>query len=189
MADAFIGEIRAFPYTFVPSGWLPCDGRQVTVQQYSPLFAVIGITYGGNGSPLFNLPDLRGCAGIGFGAAATGSDYAIGEFLGTESVVLNGAQAPAHTHALNTKVVGYNKLPNAFKQTPDASSFPSRYLTTPADVVQDAFSAANAPPASQVQMNAGMLQVSGGSTPHENRQPYLPITYAICWEGFFPPRP
>lgn len=41
-------------------GWLLCDGSQVSSQTYPDLYAAIGTTYGGNGSPNFNLPMLSG---------------------------------------------------------------------------------------------------------------------------------
>jgi microcystin-dependent protein len=40
-----------------PSGWLKCDGAEVSRTEYSQLFAAIGIDYGeGDGSTTFNLP-------------------------------------------------------------------------------------------------------------------------------------
>jgi len=45
----------------VPDGYLPADGRLVSRGGiYENLFRAIGTTYGGNGNPNFNLPDLRG---------------------------------------------------------------------------------------------------------------------------------
>lgn len=41
-------------------GWLKCDGRAVSRQSYPELYLAIGTTYGGDGSPNFTLPDLRG---------------------------------------------------------------------------------------------------------------------------------
>lgn len=44
-----------------PSGWLPCNGAQVSRSVYAALFQAIGTTYGaGDGSTTFNVPDLRG---------------------------------------------------------------------------------------------------------------------------------
>jgi hypothetical protein len=45
----------------VALGWQLCDGRALSSTTYPALYANIGITYGGDGSPSFNLPDLRGC--------------------------------------------------------------------------------------------------------------------------------
>lgn len=41
-------------------GWMLCDGSAISSQTYPNLYAVIGTTYGGNGSPNFNLPNLLG---------------------------------------------------------------------------------------------------------------------------------
>jgi Phage Tail Collar Domain/Tectonin domain len=41
-------------------GWLKCDGSSVSRQTYPELYTMIGTIHGGNGSPNFNLPDLRG---------------------------------------------------------------------------------------------------------------------------------
>jgi microcystin-dependent protein len=41
-------------------GWLLCDGSPVTTDDFPELFDVIRTAFGGEGSPSFNLPDLRG---------------------------------------------------------------------------------------------------------------------------------
>lgn len=44
-----------------PTGWLLCDGSQVSRTTYANLFAVIGTNFGsGNGTTTFHLPDARG---------------------------------------------------------------------------------------------------------------------------------
>ncbi len=54
------GAISAFGGSTVPDGWLLCDGRGVTSDQYPRLWAAIGTSWGGSGPAGFNLPDLRG---------------------------------------------------------------------------------------------------------------------------------
>lgn len=45
--------------TSPPSGWLVCDGSEISRNEYNKLFKVIGTTYGsGNGTTTFNLPNL-----------------------------------------------------------------------------------------------------------------------------------
>ena len=47
--------------SYVTLGLIPCDGRSLnasTSPQYSSLFSVIGVLYGGSGSAAFNVPDL-----------------------------------------------------------------------------------------------------------------------------------
>jgi microcystin-dependent protein len=57
--DPYIGQITLFAFGFAPVGWFPCDGQILPIVQYQVLFAVIGFTFGGNGSTNFALPDLR----------------------------------------------------------------------------------------------------------------------------------
>lgn len=57
--SVYLGEIRPFTGP-VPSGWIECDGRQLKISQNQPLYSLVGTRYGGDGSVLFNLPDLRG---------------------------------------------------------------------------------------------------------------------------------
>jgi microcystin-dependent protein len=56
----YVGELRAFGDGELPRDFLPCDGRELAINSYIPLFSVIGATYGGDGVSQFALPDLRG---------------------------------------------------------------------------------------------------------------------------------
>lgn len=60
MDEFLIGEIIPVPYTFAPQGTVYCDGQEYQVQQYQPLFALIGYTFGGNGTTKFRVPNLKG---------------------------------------------------------------------------------------------------------------------------------
>ena len=57
-----LGEIRLFPYNFVPAGWAPCEGQLRVITQERSLFAVLGTRYGGDGQSTFALPNLKGKA-------------------------------------------------------------------------------------------------------------------------------
>jgi microcystin-dependent protein len=48
-----------FAGNFTPTGWLPCNGALLPINQNQALFSLIGTTYGGNGTTNFALPDLR----------------------------------------------------------------------------------------------------------------------------------
>jgi microcystin-dependent protein len=54
----YLGEIRMFAGTFVPSGWAQCDGSTLPIQEYGELAEIIGKTYGGDGFTTFGLPNL-----------------------------------------------------------------------------------------------------------------------------------
>jgi uncharacterized protein (DUF2147 family) len=54
-----VGSIALFATGAVPSGFLECNGQDVSRSSYSSLFDVLGTSYGtGNGTTTFGLPDL-----------------------------------------------------------------------------------------------------------------------------------
>jgi len=57
--DPFLGEIRLFPYSYVPKEWAACDGSTLQINQNQALFALLGTVFGGDGKTTFALPDLR----------------------------------------------------------------------------------------------------------------------------------
>ena len=57
---ARVGMMIPYGGSTAPSGWLLCDGSNVSRTTYASLFAVIGTTYGeGNGSTTFTLPNIN----------------------------------------------------------------------------------------------------------------------------------
>ncbi|MDW2799640.1 phage tail protein [Clostridium boliviensis] len=60
MDEFLVGEIIPVPYMFAPEGTLYCDGQEYPVQLFQLLFALIGFTFGGNGSSTFRVPNLKG---------------------------------------------------------------------------------------------------------------------------------
>jgi len=58
--QGFQGEIKIFPSTVPPNGWLPCDGRLLPIASNTGLFSLLMTTYGGDGKTTFGLPDVTG---------------------------------------------------------------------------------------------------------------------------------
>ena len=55
------GDIKPWPVTVAPAGWVKANGALVSRSAYAALFEVIGTTFGaGDGSTTFALPDFRG---------------------------------------------------------------------------------------------------------------------------------
>ncbi len=55
------GTVAMFAANMPPTGWLECNGAEVSRSTYAALFTAIGTTWGaGDGSTTFLLPDLRG---------------------------------------------------------------------------------------------------------------------------------
>ncbi len=174
MTNPFVGEIRAYSFGFAPSGWLACAGQLLPINQYQALFALLGTTYGGNGTTNFALPDLRGRI-----ALSMNNGYTPGQQVGTESVTLQTQIIPSHTHAVTASVNGATNATNVPGPTVILGSGTASDGSNPAV----SFYNTSAP---NVQL--APLSTVGSSQPHENRMPSLVINYCIAFVGIFPSR-
>jgi microcystin-dependent protein len=157
-----------FAGNFAPVDWLLCQGQLLPISQYDVLYTLLGTTYGGDGTQTFALPDLRGRLPIHMS-----SSNPLGQQSGQETVTLTAAQLPAHTHAQ----MAQNDKTKTTSKTP-TNNFPSAgpsWYTTNAPVSADALAS---PPTSTV----------GGSLPHDNMMPFLPINFIIATNGLYPSR-
>jgi microcystin-dependent protein len=160
--DPFLGEIKIVAFNFVPLGWAACDGQIIQITQNQALYALLGATYGGNGTTTFALPDLRGRVPLHFNGT-----YPQGPGGGEAAHVLTTAEMPSHTHP----VYASDAPPNA--PTPTGNT----WATTTNGYA----------PAPDANMMPATLGTTGGQG-HENRQPYLVLNFVIATTGIFPSR-
>jgi microcystin-dependent protein len=106
---SMLGAIFLYAGSDEPDDWMICDGRAIDRTSFSPLFSMVGTTYGvGDGMSTFNIPDLRGRCAVGSGQGSTaeggtaGTSRSLGQKGGTETHTLTSAQMPAHTHGVTT---------------------------------------------------------------------------------------
>jgi microcystin-dependent protein len=163
MAQPFLAEIRIFSFNFAPRGWAQCNGQLLPINQNQALFALLGTTYGGNGTTNFGLPDFRSRMPFGYGTT-----FSLGERGGSENVTLTLTNLPAHTHPViasnnsattndPTGTVWANSTTNPFStQSPDTPMAP------------------------------GAMGSVGGNQPHPNMSPYLVLNLCIALQGIFP---
>ena len=171
MATAYIGEVRLFGGTFAPLGWHFCDGSLISIADNSALYNLIGTTYGGDGQSTFGLPDMRGRALIHQGTGAGLSPYVMGQRIGVENVTLTTATMPAHPHSFaGTNTAGNTPTPGP---TAELAATPTGFN------IYDGTGTATT-------LSTRAVTNSGGSVPHDNRQPYLAISYIIALEGIYP---
>lgn len=172
MSEPFVGEIRQFTYSFAPRGWAYCDGQLLQIASNTALFSILGTTYGGDGRSTFAVPDLKGRVPMGQGRGPGLTARRLGEKVGVTAVTLSESQIPAHTHNLTAVTdPGDTATPtNAFAAKPARKEFyaPDTNATT--------------------SMNSGALAPTGGNQPHENRQPFLSISFCIALIGLYPSR-
>ncbi|TNE61133.1 MAG: phage tail protein [Alphaproteobacteria bacterium] len=172
--DFFIGELRLFPTSRIPDGWLPCDGRQLQIDSYKPLFSLLGTAYGGNGTTTFSLPDLRGRVAMGQDPYG---QFPLGRIGGSEINILT--QVPAHTHNLMAAETGGTQSSpanNLLATTIDTSTQPFPEL--------DSYYSTN----QYATLNPASVGNSGSSTPIQNMQPYLALIYCMATKGIYPSR-
>ena len=172
-SDPFLGEIILVPYNFAPNGWLPCDGRLMSIAQNSALFSLLGTQYGGDGMSTFALPDLRGRVPMGQGNGPGLTNTVIGELKGSETNTLSVSQMPIHNHTVNAVLAeGNQNSPNG-NLPADTKTLDKEYSDTAATTT----------------MKASMIGNSGGSQPINNMQPTLTMMYIIAIQGIYPSRP
>ena len=167
MSEPFMAEIRIFGFNYAPRNWAFCNGQLLSIPQNSALFSLLGITYGGNGTTQFALPDLRGRVPLHFGAGNGLTPRTQGSRDGSETVGLIASQIPSHQHlAVATTNAATTNVPTGNHL---ADSGPAIYA------------APNAP--------VGIINgPTGAGQPHENRMPFLAMNFCICMQGVFPPR-
>jgi microcystin-dependent protein len=161
MSTPYLGEIALFAFNFAPKGWALANGQTLPLNQNQALFAILGTTYGGNGTTNFMLPNLQGASPMHTGAA-----YPLGQAGGEVNHTLTTSEMPAHTHtAMASTNTGNDSAPanntwasgnNAYNSDSDAA------------------------------MNA--IATVGGGQPHNNMPPYLVLNFAIALQGIFPSR-
>lgn len=173
MSEPFIAEIRVLPYNFAPKGWARCDGQLMPISQNTALFSLVGTNYGGNGTSNFGLPDLRDRFAMSAGQGPGLSDRVVGESAGTATVTLLANEMPGHSHGLMAGITPASTSPAGALMAPTAAGGGNVYRG----------------PGATTPMAAESIAPTGGAQPHENRQPYLGLTFCIALQGIFPPRP
>ncbi len=188
--EAFVGTILPFGFTYAPRGWATCSGQTMSIAQYNALFALLGVTYGGNGQTTFMLPDLRGRTPISYGQGPGLSSYAQGQVGGSENASLTVNNMPAHTHpataAVQVQVAG---TPTGADNTPTATnSFLGGSQSGGPTAANIWSTALNGPVTMGGTSGTVTVGTAGGSQPVGLMNPFLALNFCIALEGIFPSR-
>lgn len=169
MSEAFVGEIRAMPYTFVPNGWLDCDGRELNISEYGDLFSVISNNFGGDGITTFMLPNINNRVPVCTGANPELTARTLGDTWGTTNVTLNSTTMPTHTHDLKV------------------SSNNTELTTDPTGAVLGSQQNLYTEEGSSTKVNmATDMTFQGGGNAHNNMSAYTVMRFYICHNGEIP---
>jgi len=184
MSEPFIGEVRIFAWNHVPQGWFPCDGRRLPIPQYVALYTLILNRFGGTPGVDFALPDLRGAAAVGTGTWPSGGKVTLGAVGGTSEVELDVSTMGTHSHTLRKKVTN---APAGVAKTSAPSAVSDLGGLSDAAGTVGYKSAITLNPSPDTMLHPLTVTPAGQYRPyHENRQPYMPMTYAIAYMGVFP---
>lgn len=162
MSEPYLGEVKLISFAFPPRGWAECNGQLLPINQNQALYSILGTTYGGNGVTNFALPDLRGRLPV-----HVGSGLVPGQSGGQAAHALTTQELPGHAHPARARSSpGTTGAPaGALWATGPGSSYAATPDTT---------------------LAASALGTTGAGQPHENRAPYLVLTFVIALQGVFP---
>ncbi len=175
--ETYLGEIKVFAFDKIPTGWAPCNGQILAIDDHQKLYSLIGDAYGGNGSTTFALPNLNGCVGIGVDAL---EQRGVGAQGGSETVTLTMSEMPAHSHLVNASDENgkdYLNQNNDYLATFYNSNIEHQVAAYYALSVDDL-----------IALNPKTVGFAGGGQPHENLMPYLVMSYCISIDGLYPTR-
>lgn len=152
-----IGVILPYAGTQPPAGWVVCNGQLLNKNTYSNLFQVLGTQYGTSGDS-FRVPDLRDRF-----IAGAGTSYAVGATGGAAQVFLGINQMPPHTHDIGGKANTAHTNGVGMYVSNVASGTGWQVLST----------------TEQGSESGLVAKLQGGGQAHENRPPYMAMTYII----------
>jgi len=180
MSNQYIGEIRIWACNFAPRDWAFCNGQVMGITQNTALFALIGTYYGGNGQTTFGLPDFRGRAPVEQGHGSGLTTRVIGEMGGEANETLLYSEMPNHTHSVFGAVSGQGGSGQERVAKPTSQA----YLGVSGMAGNNLYSTGTA----NAQLAPSAIGPAGGSTAHNNMQPFLALNFCIATSGVFPPR-
>jgi microcystin-dependent protein len=177
MSNPFLSEIRIASFNFAPQGWALCNGQLLPINQNQALFSLLGTTYGGDGRVNFALPNLQDRVPMHMG-----NNHLLGERGGENFHTLSISELPSHNHLASAAAV------TADAGNPGRTPGPAKALAQAHAATANGTQPVNIYGTGNVseQFDPSAISNTGGSQPHENRQPYLVLNYVIALSGIFP---
>ena len=168
--DMPLGTVLPIATESVPEGWMLCDGREISIEEYQGLYDLIGTTYGAGDSAFwaqvfypattFNIPDLRGRTIIGANDMGgeqsdvlTIHQASAGQVGGEEMHQLTEVEMPSHSHQVEVEGWDFYYSQGGY----DGFAGPQEVPTT----------------------NQEETSFEGGDQPHNNMQPYMALNYMM----------
>lgn len=179
MSEPFLAEIRIFSFNFPPKGWAFCNGQFLPINQNQALFALLGTQYGGNGQTNFALPNMQGRVPVHYG----NSFPSVGTSGGAPFHTVTVAELPGHIHQMSALAANGTAGPAGI--VPGNTKSLSQALVSLQGGGTNSAQMYGTGPTTGA-LSPTTITSTGGSQPHENRQPYLALNFCIALQGIFP---
>jgi microcystin-dependent protein len=168
------GSLMMTAASSAPTGWLLCDGSDVSRITYADLFTAIGTTYGSVDGDTFKVPDLRGRVPIGSGTGVGLTARTLAGTGGAETHTLTESEMPSHTHTATDAGHTHDFVVGPLST---ANSGGANTGTKWGGGNNEGTATYNGTTAS----GTAIITVSstGGGTAHNNMQPFLVLNYII----------
>jgi microcystin-dependent protein len=180
MGTPFLGEIKIISWNYAPKTWAFANGQLLPINQNQALFSLLGTSYGGNGQTTFALPDLRSNVPIHIGQG-----HVIGEKGGQAAHTITQGETPTHNHFL---LADATTVATSNSGTATANGSIGQTIGAPATGASFPVSLYTANISNLTTQAPGEIGNTGGSQPHENRQPFLALNMIVALQGVFPSR-
>jgi microcystin-dependent protein len=95
-----VGDLKFSAHSDDHQGWLICDGRSLSRDDYAELYDAIGLQFGTSNSTNFKIPDMRGRVAGGIGDGPDTTARTMGNVVGSETHTLTVGEMPTHNHGI-----------------------------------------------------------------------------------------
>ena len=153
-----------------PTGWLACNGANVSRTTYAALFAVVGTSFGvGDNSTTFGLPNLLNRFPVG-----AGSTYAIAATGGSANAIV-----VSHTHTATSTVTDPGHFHSTFGNN-GSGSFPAGTFNCSAIARSNGTNTDGPSTTSTTGITVATTNsTEGSSATNANLPPYIAVGYII----------
>ncbi|MEM1320898.1 MAG: tail fiber protein [Bacteroidota bacterium] len=176
-----------FAGLFAPVNWAFCHGQLLTLEDYQPLFSVIGVTYGGNGRTDFALPNIKSRVPVGIGEGPGLPLIRLAQEGGEETATMTIPHMPTHTHVADIST-DQILMPVSIAQA-DENAPNEAFLTTQTNEFYSSEAANNQFYGSGAVAAPSFEAASTGEgKPFSIISPSLVTNFIICHTGVYPQR-
>ena len=155
------GAINMWPNSTPPTGWLLCDGSDVSRTVYAALFAVCGTTFGSGSGSTFTLPNFTDRMPVG-----SGNNYGLGATGGSPNAIV-----VSHTHTFTGDALPTHLHGSGVASGGGGGSFYTATGSPEVNQINTSAVSAGTP--------AGTNSTEGSSATNANLPPYLGIRFII----------